>query len=214
MTAFFPAAAALAGALLTLATANPAMASDVGRLPASVQPVVATAVVPAPLSPVPPAAVPAAISTVPVEPKPVHPASLSELVAAHAKAEAPSVDQECIAAAVYFEARGEPIEGQLAVAQVVLNRAASGKYPASVCDVVKQRAQFSFVRRGRIPLIPRATQAWHKAVAITHVAFEHLARQIGSDVLWYHASYVAPSWGIRLTRVTQIGEHIFYSGTG
>ena len=54
----------------------------------------------------------------------------------------------CLATAVYFEARGEAVEGQLAVARVVMNRAASGKYPPSWCEVVKQPAQFSFVRHG------------------------------------------------------------------
>lgn len=139
------------------------------------------------------------------------PASLSELVDAHSGVETQSEDQECIAAAVYFEARGEPIEGQLAVAEVVLNRAASGKYPSSTCAVVKQPAQFSFVRKGRIPPIAKASEAWRKAVAVTRVAVQHLAKQIGSSVLWYHASYVRPDWGRRLTRVAQIGAHIFYN---
>lgn len=137
--------------------------------------------------------------------------SLSELVDAHSGTETQSEDQECIAAAVYFEARGEPIEGQLAVAEVVLNRAASGKYPSSICAVVKQPAQFSFVRKGRIPPIAKATDAWRKAVAVAHVAAKHLAKQISSSVLWYHASYVRPDWGRRLTRVAQIGAHIFYN---
>jgi spore germination cell wall hydrolase CwlJ-like protein len=137
--------------------------------------------------------------------------SLDALVDARSGLEAVDADRECVATAVYFEARGEPIEGQLAVAQVVLNRAASGKYPSSVCAVVKQRSQFSFIRRGKIPPIAKATEAWRKAVAIARIAWERFANQIGGDVLWYHAIYVSPGWGRRLTRVAQIGTHIFYN---
>ena len=118
----------------------------------------------------------------------------------------------CLATAVYFEARGETLDGQLAVARVVMNRAASGKYPPDWCSVVKQHAQFSFVHNGRIPMADRASEAWRKAVAIAHIAEDKLAQaDVSQDVLWYHATYVAPSWGKRLTRQTQIGLHIFYS---
>src|SRR4029434_5577000 len=67
------------------------------------------------------------------------------LVQAHAPSHVSARERGCWAAAVYFEARGEPIEGQLAVAEVVLNRAASGEYPSSICEVVMQPAQVSFV---------------------------------------------------------------------
>ena len=194
MLASIRASALIASAVIATATATPSMASAVGG--------------PAPNAPSAPAASgPAGIALGPSK-------SLSELVDARADTVAPNADQECIAAAVYFEARGEPLEGQLAVASVVLNRAASGKYPASVCAVVTQAAQFSFVRKGIIPPIKRATEAWRKAVAIARVAVERLAQQLGSDVLWYHANYVRPAWGGRLIRVTQIGTHIFYSGKG
>lgn len=136
--------------------------------------------------------------------------SLRALVKAHATADAPDPERECLAVAVYFEAQGEPVEGQLAVAEVVLNRAASGEYPKSICEVVRQKAQFSFVREGRFPAIDRGSNAWRKAVAIAHIAGEKLADRLSSDVLWYHADYVAPGWGRRLDRATQIGAHIFY----
>ena len=93
---------------------------------------------------------------------------------------------------------------------MALNRAASGEYPRSICEVVLQPAQFSFVRDGRSPEIDRGSDGWRTADAVAHVATEHLARTLSSDVLWYHADYVAPSWGRRLDRVTQIGAHIFY----
>lgn len=119
---------------------------------------------------------------------------------------------DCVATAVYFEARGEPFEGQLAVAEVVLNRANSGRYPSSYCAVVKQPWQFSFVRNGRFPRIDKDSNAWSYAQAITKIAARRLANKLPQDVLWYHADYVAPSWGRRLSRVEKIGAHIFYRG--
>ena len=120
-------------------------------------------------------------------------------------------EQDCLAKAVYFESRGEPIEGQLAVAEVVMNRAASGRYPTGLCDVITQKAQFSFIRNGRFPTPDEASEAWRKAVAIARIASDKLVSTLPSDVLWYHAEYVAPAWGKRLTRTAQIGLHIFYS---
>jgi len=122
------------------------------------------------------------------------------------------LDEEatCLATAVYFEARGESPEGQLAVARVVMNRAASGKYPPTWCSTVKQPWQFSFVRNGRFPAIDTGSDAWRKAQAITRLAMSNAVPSLSSDVLWYHANYVAPSWGRRLTRAEKIGAHIFY----
>ena len=112
--------------------------------------------------------------------------------------------------AANFESMGEPLEGQLAVARVVLNRAASGQYPNSWCAVVKQKAQFSFVRGGRFPRIATGSEAWAKAKAITRIAMENGAESLPLDVLWYHADYVAPKWRKNLSRVDKIGAHIFY----
>lgn len=138
---------------------------------------------------------------------------LGEQVGAYGDTVTTDAEQDCLANAVYFEARGEPLEGQLAVAEVVLNRAASGRYPVTICGVVTQRWQFSFVNRtGRIPAANRASQAWRRAVAIARIAQDRVNQQLGSrDVLWYHADYVAPSWGRRLNRQAKIGLHIFYS---
>jgi Cell Wall Hydrolase len=122
------------------------------------------------------------------------------------------LDEEatCLATAVYFEARGESPEGQLAVARVVMNRAASGKYPPSWCSTVKQPAQFSFVQHGRFPAVDTGCEAWRKSQAIARLAMSNAVPSLSSDVLWYHANYVAPSWGRRLTRAEKIGAHIFY----
>jgi hypothetical protein len=142
---------------------------------------------------------------------PQQPKSLDELVQAYAGDSTESEEQDCLAKAVYFEARGEPIEGQLAVAQVVLNRADSGRYPATLCEVVTQPWQFSFIRKGRFPTPDFGSEAWRKAVAIARIAQSKLAGNLPSNVLWYHATYVSPSWGKRLHRTAQIGLHIFYS---
>jgi len=116
----------------------------------------------------------------------------------------------CIAVAVYHEARGETLEGQLAVARVIMNRSVSGRYPASWCGVVKQPWQFSFVRNGRMPSVDQNSMAWRNALGVTRLAINNAVESVPTDCLWYHANYVAPSWGRRLTRVSQIGAHIFY----
>jgi spore germination cell wall hydrolase CwlJ-like protein len=132
----------------------------------------------------------------------------------YAKQTGPELNEQehCIAVAIYHEARGEPLDGQLAVAEVIMNRAASGRYPASWCAVVKQPWQFSFVhpRSGRIPAVNTSSPAWSYAQALTRIAVNSLADALPSDVLWYHADYVAPSWGRRLAKVDKIGAHIFY----
>jgi N-acetylmuramoyl-L-alanine amidase len=122
------------------------------------------------------------------------------------------LDEEtnCLATAVYFEARGESLEGQLAVARVVMNRASSGRYPPDWCGVVKQPAQFSFVRHGEFPYADTGSQAWQKAEAIAELAAANIVPSVSSDVLWYHADYVAPNWRHSLQAVQQIGAHIFY----
>jgi spore germination cell wall hydrolase CwlJ-like protein len=131
-------------------------------------------------------------------------------VARLAAVETAGAEEDCLANAVYFEARGESLEGQLAVAEVVLNRARSGRYPATWCGVVTQHAQFSFVRGGVIPAANRSSEAWKRAVAIARIAQQGSNRMLAANVLWYHANYVSPSWGRRLARSSVIGAHIFY----
>ena len=154
-------------------------------------------------------AMPAAQATPQALPAPL-PLSLSALVDAQVAGSSLDEESQCLATAVYFESMGEPLQGQLAVANVVINRARSGLYPASWCGVVKQKAQFSFVRNGRFPRIDSACAAWRKAQAIARIASANLAQALPGNVLWYHADYVAPSWGRRLTKVEKIGAHIFY----
>lgn len=120
------------------------------------------------------------------------------------------VETNCLATAVYFEARGESLEGQLAVARVVINRASSGRYPPDWCGVVKQPAQFSFVRHGGFPAANTNCEAWRKAEAVAEIAAANIVPSVGSDVLWYHADCVAPAWRRSLQQAQQIGAHIFY----
>ncbi len=133
---------------------------------------------------------------------------LAELVAAHSNAASTGEAFDCLASAVYYESRGEPLDGQLAVAEVILNRVRSGRFRSTVCDVVKQPSQFSFVRRGVIPTAPRESAAWQRAAAIAHIAMNDLADATGDDSLFFHATYVNPRWG--RPRIARIGNHIFY----
>ena len=136
--------------------------------------------------------------------------SLSEMISQMPRDASLSRELECLAGAIYFEARGEPIEGQLAVGKVVVNRSESGRYPSDYCGVVYQRAQFSFIRGGRMPSIDRSSNAWHRASAIARIAHEGLWDSKAGDSLYFHARYVSPSWSkTKIARAT-IDSHIFY----
>jgi spore germination cell wall hydrolase CwlJ-like protein len=121
-----------------------------------------------------------------------------------------SVDMKCLAQAVYFEARGEPLAGQLAVARVVINRASSGLYPSDYCSVVTQRKQFSFVRDGRIPQANESSLEWLRAKAIAQIAHQDLWHSEAGDALYFHATYVHPGWANQKTQLARIDTHIFY----
>jgi spore germination cell wall hydrolase CwlJ-like protein len=136
-------------------------------------------------------------------------ASLPELVAVHAAGTAADEESECLARAVYWESRGEPLSGQLAVAEVVINRARSGRFAPTLCGVVRQPAQFSFVRRGYIPQPPQTSRDWQTAVAIARIATDRLAEGGAPQALFFHARRINPGWR-RLTRVATVGNHVFY----
>ena len=141
---------------------------------------------------------------------PVDVGNLRELVAQTDTPEALSGDSECLAQAVYFESRGEPLAGQLAVARVVINRAESGSFPDSYCGVVRQRAQFSFVRGGRIPEPNRQSAAWQRAKAIAHIAESGMWESDAHDALYFHATRVRPSWANTKVARATIDRHVFY----
>jgi spore germination cell wall hydrolase CwlJ-like protein len=124
---------------------------------------------------------------------------------------------ECLAENIYFEAGNESYEGKLAVSQVTLNRTNSGKFPSSVCGVVKQKdiirgslvCQFSWVCQGKYAI--RNKYQWDESVFVARKA---LTEPIIHDMLYkthalyYHATSVRPDWN--LTKITIIGNHIFY----
>jgi len=119
-----------------------------------------------------------------------------------------SNDMQCLAGAIYFEARGEPLLGQLAVGRVIINRAESGRFPASYCGVVYQPGQFSFAHGGHMPRINTSSAAWQNAKAIARIAHEDLWASPAKDALFFHATGVRPHWG--LTKLAQVDHHIFY----
>ena len=175
-----------------------------------------------PIADVPPTdeTVPVFVSQEVVQPLPEEPAgfqstvpqvgSLYELVAVLPPAAKLSREMECLAGAIYFESRGEPLAGQLAVGQVVVNRAESPTFPSDYCGVVFQRAQFSFVRGGRMPWINRDSAAWSRAIAVARIAHEGLWESEARDALYFHANYVRPNWSrSKIARAT-IDTHIFY----
>ena len=203
--------------------AGPSRAWEIDPMPAMLAPAVEqadpVAAPPPPEAPSPqqpeqqeaPSAFPPAPEVEPA-PEPAEPPvrrSLASLVSEHATARTSSAEHECLASAVYFESMGESLQGQLSVAEVVLNRASSGRFPRSICGVVKQRGQFSFVRGGRLPNPARGSLAWRKAVAVAHIAMEDLADGPAPRALFFHATRVKPGWR-GLKRIAAIGNHIFY----
>jgi len=123
---------------------------------------------------------------------------------------------ECLALTIYFEARGEPDEGKLAVGHVVMNRTQHPLFPPQVCMVVRQggdklrnRCQFSWWCDGRSDR-PRNRQAWTKSRALAGLVYWDYSRDPTAGALWYHADYLWPKWRRNLTPGPKIGRHIFY----
>ena len=134
--------------------------------------------------------------------------SLPELVRTQDISEPLDSEERCLAGAVYFESKGESLAGQLAVARVVIARAKSGRFPTTLCGVVYQKSQFSFVRGGGMPPIATGSTHWRNAVAISRIALENSWKSPVEGALFFHARHVSPGW--RLTRIGSIDNHIFY----
>lgn len=127
-------------------------------------------------------------------------------------------ERDCLAEAVYFEARSEPRTGQVAVAHVVLNRAASEGHPNRVCEVIREgenrgrgRCQFSW-RCDGLADIPRDKRAWAEAQALAVEVMLGHEPDPTRGALFYHTVKVKPAWAPKLERVAQIGTHVFYLG--
>ena len=129
----------------------------------------------------------------------------------------------CLALNVYHEARDQPFIGQVAVAQVVMNRVRDDRYPDTTCDVVTQgptyswaehypvrhRCQFSWYCDGKSDGTPDEG-AWQMAIKIAHGVYYGNLDDFVEGATHYHATYVLPEWAESKTRIVQIGEHIFY----
>jgi len=128
-------------------------------------------------------------------------------------------ESECLTEAIYYEARGETPAGQAAVAQVVLNRARHPAYPNSICGVVYQGAhrergcQFSFACNGAMQAY-REAGAWRRAQNVALRALNGYVMSEVGNATHFHLTSVNPAWGQTLTRVDQVGAHIFYRFAG
>ena len=127
---------------------------------------------------------------------------------------------ECLATTIYFEARGEPDAGKLAVGHVVMNRVASDDYPDTVCQVMKQggakklhRCQFSFYCDGRSD-DPKDKAAWRHSQALARAVFWDFSPDPTGGARWYHADYVSPAWRNHFDKGPVIGQHVFYLAPG
>jgi spore germination cell wall hydrolase CwlJ-like protein len=126
---------------------------------------------------------------------------------------------QCLAQAIYFEARGEPIDGQVAVAEVVLNRASDRRFPSTVCGVTRQGAgsgrgcQFSYACDGN-PDVMKSAVARSRAEKLAALMLAGHPRTVTSGATYFHTRSVRPSWSGRMVRTASIGHHYFYrSGT-
>jgi spore germination cell wall hydrolase CwlJ-like protein len=116
---------------------------------------------------------------------------------------------QCLRTALYFEARGESLQGQFAVAEVILNRVDNPAYPKSVCSVVKQGCQFSFTCDGHSDVM-RDRSAVERAGRIARVMLDGAPRALTLGATHFHTRQVNPSWSKRFPRTASIGAHLFY----
>ena len=127
-------------------------------------------------------------------------------------------DLECLAENIYFEARGEPLAGQYAVAEVTLNRTHARNFPHTVCQVVREMrwdpgrrrfvADFSWTELG--PLTPEDGPAWRQAMVVASAVYDDVHEPLVPGALFYHAANIRPGWSKSRRAVATIGNHIFY----
>jgi len=125
---------------------------------------------------------------------------------------------DCLARNVYFEARGEPVAGQYAVAEVTMNRRASRRYPNTVCEVVYEKnwdpirgrmvGAFSWTEFDTLP-DPKGEE-WQRALAIAEAVYYQRYTPVLHGATHFHASYIRPDWSWEKQRVAKIGRHVFY----
>lgn len=123
----------------------------------------------------------------------------------------------CLAMTVYYEGRSESFPGQVAIAEVVMNRVADARYPDSICGVVTQggtrrhRCQFSYHCDGK-PEAPANWRAWRRSRVVASLAYHQVVDADLKGATHYHADYASPAWRHELQFLGNIGTHIFYSG--
>ena len=129
----------------------------------------------------------------------------------------------CMATAIYFEARSEPIVGQIAVANVVMNRVMDHRYPDDICSVIKQgptyswkqdypvrdKCQFSFYCDGKTDVVPN-NKVWEVSIMVAYGVMTFRTYDVTEGATHYHATYVYPDWAESKEKTVQINNHIFY----
>lgn len=115
----------------------------------------------------------------------------------------------CLSLNVYWEARNQPVAGQLAVAQVTMNRVHDRRFPNNVCEVVYDHKQFTWYWDGKSD-IPKEEKAWQTAMLVASAAMDGSGHSALRGVTHYHAIYSQPYWKDYMTRVAVIGDHVFY----
>lgn len=122
---------------------------------------------------------------------------------------------QCLAEALYFEARGETVKGQFAVAEVIMNRVKSSRFPDSLCGVIRQgtgrkyQCQFTYTCDGRKEVIAEK-QAFERVAKVARVTIDGVAAKLTDGATHYHTTAVRPSWSRVYKRTAKIGVHIFY----
>ncbi|WP_298843764.1 cell wall hydrolase [uncultured Roseobacter sp.] len=125
---------------------------------------------------------------------------------------------QCLAEALYFEARGETVKGQFAVAEVILNRVRSERFPSSACGVIHQgtgkkyQCQFTYTCDGHKEVI-REPRAYERVSKVARIALDGLAPKLTKGATHYHTTAVNPRWSRVYTKTAAIGDHIFYRHT-
>jgi len=126
-----------------------------------------------------------------------------------------SKQMSCLAEALYFEARGEPITGQLAVGEVILNRVEDSRYPGSICKVINQgtgrrfACQFTYTCDGKLETV-HERKAYEMALKLSKILTTTHDRKLTKGSTHYHSNYVNPKWSKKFERVAKYGRHIFY----
>ena len=148
----------------------------------------------------------------------IEPARIQAVQREATRARRREIDLQCLAENIYFEARGEPLAGQYAVAEVTLNRTWTPNFPHTICDVVHETrwdpnrrrrvADFSWTELGA--LSPDDGPAWKRAMQVASAAYDDLRDPIVPGALFYHSTAVRPGWARTRKAIATIGNHVFY----